>query len=439
MWYRRSPVLLSGILAVCLLFWILLGGVAFVHSIWHEVQENSEMQLRTVAALVAKQKEIVPTSGGVSKTIQGYIIFEPQQISEKMWQLLAQPSVFSKKRLSQYGWLDGIDSDLMIMRLDDTSNRLIGLVLPRQKMIQPVFMITLYFAVIVLICIFYFAFFVYRQTKQRLRAIRESVDNILEGNGFQKRLVVTRNYQDEYNLLNLSINNLLDRVTGLMQALCTVNDNIAHDLRTPLNRIRNRMEITLIRKNQTIDDCQQALADSIEDLDELLQIFQSLLLISNLDSKSRNYQFTEIDLSHLLMRLSGFYAVIAEEKSQQFNVSIMQPLYVLGNESLLSQAFANLLDNAIKFTPEGGQISFEVSVYSDFVTVIVSDTGPGISPQYREKVFERFFRVDQTRHISGSGLGMSLVRAIVELHRGSIQLGDNKPGLRAEVRLRVLK
>ncbi len=221
-----------------------------------------------------------------------------------------------------------------------------------------------------------------------------------------------------------------------MQELRQVNSNIAHDLKSPLNRMRSRMEVALMN-SRNAEEYQQALANSIADVDTLLQTFQALLLMGNLQSNARNYELKTLSLSALASNLGELYTALADEKQHQLQIAIQPGIQVFANPSLLSQALSNLLDNAIKYTPAGGCIRFSVSRTTNMALIVISDNGPGIPTGERENVFKPFTRLDAARQLPGTGLGMSLVHAILSIHQASIQLHDNQPGLRVEIRLRT--
>ncbi len=215
-----------------------------------------------------------------------------------------------------------------------------------------------------------------------------------------------------------------------MEDVRRVSDNIAHDLKTPLSRLRQRLELVKLQgmdSDQPGENVEQALAEA----DGLLATFNALLRIARLESEGRRAGFTDVDLGALVGDVAELYEPLAEDKQQRLLTTVTPNVRVHGDRDLLFQAIANLIDNAIKYTPAGGRI--ELSLQSDAAgaRIAVADSGPGIPAYTREKVFQRFFRLDASRTTPGSGLGLSLVAVVAKLHQVKVSLEDNRPGLRA--------
>ena len=234
--------------------------------------------------------------------------------------------------------------------------------------------------------------------------------------------------------LSMVANGMLDQMTQLMQGVRQVSDNIAHDLRTPLTRIRNNLSQLRPGLGSTR---QEAVDRIIEDCDDLLASFNALLRISTLESGSRPAADSSLDLVGLLRDVVELYEPLANDRALTLTLKAPREFALRGDVDLLFQLFANLVDNAIKYTPRDGSIEVEVSPdEAGGVLVSVADTGPGISSEDRKHVFRRFYRVESSRgQQPGHGLGLSLVYAIAQYHRGSVQLADNRPGLRVTVYL----
>lgn len=273
-----------------------------------------------------------------------------------------------------------------------------------------------------------------RSVLKRIDAVRKTAGEIIEGDLTQRMPFTQRN--DEFDRLSLVLNRMLQRLEQSMQAMREVTDNLAHDLRTPLNRLRNRLELTLLKNPDTVD-YQKSQQEAIEDVDTLINTFNSLLNIAQTEAGSKSNQLTKIDLSPLMGGLGELYEVVAEEENISFEYYIEDDLNVQGNQQLFAQAFTNLIDNAVKYTPEKGHINLSAKKVNDNVIITITDTGLGIPKEQREHVFKRFVRLDNARTSVGNGLGLSLVKAVMDQHDAKIVLKNNKPGLIVEVTLGV--
>lgn len=269
-------------------------------------------------------------------------------------------------------------------------------------------------------------------TLRQIESINRVAHDIMAGDLRQRVPVGGSN--DEFDALGRNINAMLDRIGVLMEAIRGVTDNIAHDLRLPLARLRARLEASLGGGGNR-DDLERAIAQSIEEVDSILHTFGALLRIANVESGRLRESFSDVDLSAIALDAEQLFEPIASADGKTLEISVEQQVHVDGSRDLLFQALANLVDNALKYTPEGGRILIELSTHQDVVQLAVADNGPGVAPEEREKVFQRLYRVDPSRSTAGNGLGLSLVRAVALLHDGTCAIEDNCPGARVVLRL----
>jgi signal transduction histidine kinase len=270
-----------------------------------------------------------------------------------------------------------------------------------------------------------------RNMLARLDAINRTSAEIIDGD-LSRRVPVGKAH-DEFDALAENLNAMLDRIERLMKGVREVTDSVAHDLRTPLNRLRNRLEAT----QRHLDPASAETAEieaAIAETDSLITTFNALLLIAEADAGVARGEMTPIDLAPIAEDMAELYAPLAEEKGVALRIEPAGATLIDGNRSLISQALANLVDNAIKYTPSGGQVVVTALETPDGVELRVADTGPGIPPDERARVVERFVRLDASRNAPGTGLGLSLVAAVARLHEARLILQDNKPGLRAVMR-----
>jgi signal transduction histidine kinase len=239
---------------------------------------------------------------------------------------------------------------------------------------------------------------------------------------------------DEFDAMAEAINNMLERIARLMDGVRQVSNSIAHDLRTPIARARARLEDAATHAASE-GDLRAAVDRAIADLDGVTSVFQALMRIAEVEAGSRRAAFAGVDLSPLLADLAELYGALADEKDLHLDLQVPDSLEVFGDRDLIQQAVANLLDNAIKFSPSGGKIVLAASKVERQVLITVSDQGVGIPEEDRQRATERFFRGERARSTPGSGLGLALVQAVATLHDGSILLEDANPGVRAMLRL----
>lgn len=272
--------------------------------------------------------------------------------------------------------------------------------------------------------------FMGRALVMRIELINHTAKAITCGDFSQRVPVTARN--DEFDQLAKHLNTMLQRVEQLLTGLRQVTDNVAHDLRQPLSRLRNRLEITLLEARDT-SEYQQVLTQTIEDADNLIRTFNALLEIAQAEAGSFRGEWTVVDLSSLLDSLGGLYKELAHSQGKQLKIKVQKSLCVTGNRHLLAQAISNLLDNAIKYTDANGRILLDAKQQGESVVVTISDNGSGIPANKYALVLERFYRLDAARSSAGSGLGLSLVKAVMDLHKAKLSFADNKTGLRVSL------
>ena len=226
---------------------------------------------------------------------------------------------------------------------------------------------------------------------------------------------------------------MLERNEVAMKSVRQVSNDIAHDLRTPLTRLRQRLDLAQ-RRARSLEEWQRAADGCISDMDAILATFGALLRIAQIESGMPARRFAEVDLSELLRTVIEVYQPMAEEREQRFSAEIASRLMVWGDRELLAQMIANLIENAMKHSPVGASIRLTTSQTPRAIVVAVIDNGPGIPLADRGRVFQRFYRLESSRSTAGNGLGLSLVEAIAALHGVSIELTDNGPGLRVTLR-----
>jgi signal transduction histidine kinase len=265
-----------------------------------------------------------------------------------------------------------------------------------------------------------------RVAGKRIEAINSTCRKIISGK-FSER-IPTKNSGDDFDQLADNLNSMLDQIENLMEGVRRVSDNIAHDLRTPLARLRNRLEEAKIPDiNPT--EREEIIEQALKETDHLLSTFNALLRIARIEADERRSGFALLDLAELINDVIELYSPLAEEKEQTIVTNIEPPLPLHGDRDLLFQAFANLLDNTIKYAPVGGQLQADAKKIDSEIVVTIADDGPGIPVESQEEVLQRFVRLDSSRSTPGSGLGLSLVAAVTKMHSGELQLKDNNPGL----------
>ncbi len=268
---------------------------------------------------------------------------------------------------------------------------------------------------------------------RKIEGITKSTQSIISGD-LKHRLPVSKNC-DELDNLALLLNQMLDKIGSLIENIQQVSNDIAHDLRTPISHLKFRLENALV-KNLSAEQYKERVAFAIEEVDTILDTFSAMLRISQIESGSRRSGFKAVNLSNIVASVIDALYPIAEEQGKNICADIEQDLTLTGDKELLTQLAFNLLDNAILHTPENTQIKVSLRSSGAQTEFIVADNGPGIAEEHRRKVFQRFYRLEESRTTPGNGLGLSIVAAIVELHEATIVLSDHNPGLKVVLNFR---
>jgi len=260
-----------------------------------------------------------------------------------------------------------------------------------------------------------------------VRAAADTGDRFLSGRLDERLKVSPRD--DEFDRLAEVFNACLDEIERMVRSLRAATDGLAHDLKTPLTRIKARLELAALRGGESPQ--QDTLAETARDLDALLALVNGLLVLARADATTAD-NFVALDLAEVAQEAYDLYAPLAEEAGQRLLLRL-SPAPARGVSSLLLHATANLIDNAIKHGTLGGQIVVATAIHGAASSLTIADRGPGIAPDARERALQRFSRLDESRSTPGSGLGLSLVATVARVHRGQLILADNHPGLRAEL------
>lgn len=277
-----------------------------------------------------------------------------------------------------------------------------------------------------------------RSVLRRIETINATTRSIMAGD-LSRRIPVTGS-NDELDELAESLNSMLDRIEQLMNGLREVSDNIAHDLKTPLNRLRNCAEAAL-RDSRGEEAYRDGLEATIEKADDLIKTFNALLLIARLEAGVVEESAEEFDLGRLVRDVAELYEPVAEEAGLALTIEAEDGIRIRANRQLVGQAVANLADNAIKYSaqiargPAPAVVSVKAGRNGALAQFSVADRGPGIEAKDRDRALRRFVRLEKSRTQPGTGLGLSLVAAVARLHHGAVQLEDNDPGLRVVVTL----
>ena len=304
---------------------------------------------------------------------------------------------------------------------------IVGRVVNDEKVLKERFFYSSLWSILLILFLGVFGgYFLSRNFLKRISDINRTSKKIMDGN-LKERLPISRG-KDELNELSSNLNDMLDRLDSLMSNMKEVTDNVAHDLRTPLNRIRTNLEITLM-SNPNLEEYKKSFEEAINETDNLIKTFNSILSISKVDSGASDLDKSELNLKELIINMHDLYEPITEGSGIKLNYEVTENIVIKGNYNLLSQSLANLIENAVNYgsTNIDPTINVGAKQTDDKISLWVSDNGVGINDQDKEKVVERFVRLDTSRSLKGSGLGLNLVKSAVRFHEGKFQLIDAKP------------
>ena len=293
------------------------------------------------------------------------------------------------------------------------------------------FIALIYAVIITIFLALFIGIYMGRSVLSRINRVDDGMRKVIESNF--TTLLPVYDKEDEFQALTLKLNTMLRRIENLISGMRQVSDNIAHDLRSPLTRMKSRLEVTLLQQRDE-KEYREVMHKVIDDCDELLRTFNSLLAITQAESGVFRDNLEIVDLTSLVNELAEFYRAVVEDSGLEFVWNKTDNIIVHGSHHSLAQAVNNLLENAIKYTPSGGQVTISVTAPDGVPTITIMDTGPGIPEKDRHRVLERFQRLDDARTKSGNGLGLSLVNAIVKLHHAELVMDDNNPGLIIKIR-----
>jgi signal transduction histidine kinase len=348
----------------------------------------------------------------------------------------ADPQIIPYVRLNEDNSEGRYAALVRVIGLPDGFRILVGRDMSESEALAAVVRRSLYLTVAMMVVLGLISWlFVSRRVLKRIDAIAETSRRIVDGD-LSGRLEVTGT-GDEFDRLAESLNIMLVRIERLLLGMKQVSDNIAHDLKTPLTRMRNRVERAL-GQGKGEAEYRDALQATIEESDQLIRTFNALLMIARMEAGFSEAEFKEFDATEVARDVFELYEPLAEEAGVALKLVSAGPTSMRATRELIGQALANLVDNAVKYAGEGAdnpQVVIAVRRKADFVELSVSDNGSGIAEADRARATERFVRLEESRSKPGAGLGLSLVSAVAQLHGGALQFGDNGPGLVAVLRI----
>jgi len=438
--FRRALIYMApfGVLVVILFGFLYLGTLSLIDS---QANATIEAEIRGLAeqygtrGLSRLEEVIAERSGSKGEKGSVYLLTGPD-LTPLAGNLNSWPSQAALKD----GWLSfevernehGVVTKHEIrakpFRLEGGFRLLVGRDMAERAAFQEVIGKTLAVALVITVILGVAgAVYLSRRLLVRVEAIAETSRTIVRGD--LTRRVPLAGSGDEFDHLSASLNEMLEQIEQLMTGMRAVTDSLAHDLRSPLTRLKGRIE-TVLRGGADEARYRETLAATIADADAILGTFNALLAITEAEAGTAREGMSRLELGALARAALELYEPLAEGKGLILSEEIDDGVAIVGHPQLLAQSVANLLDNAIKYTAAGGAVSLAVRNAGERAELVVADSGPGIPPEDRARVLERFVRLDASRSSPGSGLGLSLVAAVAKLHRAELRLEDNAPGLK---------
>lgn len=339
------------------------------------------------------------------------------------------------RRIKLLRWprVDPVDIGIRAVSLSDRYWLLVGLDLKTSSLLRKRLMEGLTAALVIsALAGLFVSYSLSRLLLRRVNSITATVDEIMRGD-LSRRVPVMTGEHDEFDRLALSLNRMLNRLSELMATMRSISDSVAHDSRSALMRMRARLG-RLYENDQTDKHSRDAIAAILGEVDALLNSLSTLLQIARAEAGVGREQMSYFDLSALVRDIGELYQPVVEDGGMELVLDAHESLKVLGHRQLLAQAIVNLLENAMKYSPRGGRIMLRTLLGRDGPVISVSDQGPGIQADERERAMERFVQLEHDHTMSGAGLGLSLVASIARLHDATLVLSDNDPGLHAAIR-----
>ena len=265
---------------------------------------------------------------------------------------------------------------------------------------------------------------------RRVESVNQIAQAIMNGDLSQRIPLLGR--RDELGGLAESLNRMLARIDDLMQNLRAITSNIAHDLRSPLSRHRQRLELSRM-KEHSLGEYRAIIDEAIEDTDSILKTFEAMLRIAQIEAGTPREHFAQVKMDEIANNIVDAFQAVADDEGKGLTAHVESDCRVMGDRVLLTQLISNLIENALRHTPVDTHIRLNIERHEDKTRIVVSDTGPGIPEKERERVFRHFYRLDASRSTPGNGIGLSFVAAVVKAHDATIELNDNAPGLKVAI------